>query len=151
MGQGFSQDVSPVILSTAGETFQGNAIQLDWTIGELAISSIQNAGYQITQGFHQPFYTVSSINELPSTIGQINLFPNPTADYLTMELSFDTYSTFLIQLFDTNGKLIWIKIKEGKEIKDNISLRGLPNGSYFLSFIIDENLYSKTFTIQKIN
>ena len=150
-GQVCAQSTNPEVLSTAGKTFQGNAIQLDWTIGDLAISSIQNSNYQITQGFHQPYYIVSKIHEFPLAIGQIKLFPNPTTDYLSLEFSFEEQSTFIIQLFDTSGKMIWVKTKKGKEIEDNISLRDLPNGSYFLSFIVDETLYSKTFKIQKIN
>ena len=52
----YSQSSSSEILSTAGETFQSTSMQIDWTLGELAIETIHHSNRQITQGFHQPNY-----------------------------------------------------------------------------------------------
>ena len=147
----YSQSLSPEIVSTAGETFQGTSIQIDWTLGELAITTIQNSTLQITQGFHQPNYIVTNVDEHPQKIGQINVFPNPTSDWLEITISFNQMKEVCTRLFDIHGKLILEKENQGKFISESISLSELPNGNYFLNFLIDENQYSQTFKIQKIN
>jgi len=147
----YSQSLSPEIVSTAGETFQGTSIQIDWTLGELAITTIQNSTLQITQGFHQPNYIVTNVDELPQKIGEINVFPNPTSDWLEITFSFNQMKEVYTRLYDIHGKLILEKENNGKFISERISLSELPNGNYFLNFLIDGNQYSQTFKIQKIN
>lgn len=59
----YAQNSSPEIVSSAGATYKGNSMQIDWTLGELAITSIQNSSQQLTQGFHQPNYTITSVGK----------------------------------------------------------------------------------------
>ena len=66
------------VLAVAGGSHPVAQIQLDWTLGELAIHPIPYVAGQLTQGFHQPVYGVSRTQELPAFIGRINVFPNPT-------------------------------------------------------------------------
>jgi len=51
------------IVSSAGETFKNNTIQIDWTIGESFNTTIQNQSQQITQGFHQANNFVDNDND----------------------------------------------------------------------------------------
>lgn len=151
IGKTHAQSSSPEIVSSAGETFQGNAIQIDWTLGELAITNIQNSSQRVTQGFHQSSYTITSVRELPKEVGQIRVYPIPTSDWIEMELNFDQKRNIAIQLIDSNGRLIWNKEENGVQIKRAEKIENLANGIYFLNFLIDESRYSQTFKIQKIN
>lgn len=146
-----AQTSSPEIVSSAGETFQGSSTQIDWTLGELAITTIQNASQQITQGFHQPNYTITSVDKLPQEIGEIKIYPNPTSDRIEMKLNFVQRIYVKIQLIDLSGKLIWSEEKTGSQIEQVIDIVNLSNGNYFLNLLIDDNQFSQTFKIQKIN
>lgn len=146
-----AQSSSPEIVSSAGETYQGSSMQIDWTLGELAITTIQNSSQQITQGFHQPYYTITSVSELPQEIGEIKVYPNPTSDRIEMKLNFDQSRTVNIQLIDLSGKLIWTGEQIGSQIEEMKNIENLTSGTYFLNFLIDGNKYSQTFKIQKIN
>jgi hypothetical protein len=150
MNSAYSQSTSPQIVSTAGETFQGTSIQIDWTLGELAITTMQSSSFQITQGFHQPNYILTSLDELPEAIGQIKIYPNPTSDLLEMNLIFDQKRNVQIQIFDIQGKQILEKHNEGQQISESISLVELPSGNYFIKVKIDGNKFSQTFKVQKI-
>lgn len=46
--------ITPEIIATTGNSARTNTLQLDWTVGELAVTPVQNAAIQVTQGFHQP-------------------------------------------------------------------------------------------------
>ena len=148
---GNAQSSDPEIVSSAGETFQGNSMQIGWTLGEVAIATIQNSSQQLTQGFHQPNYMITSVIELPAEIGQIHIFPNPTSDIIKMELNFDQIREVKIQLIDLNGRLIWTREQIGSQIEQVKDLTNLSDGNYFLNFLIDGNKYSQTFKIQKLN
>jgi len=50
----YSQSSNPEIHSSAGESFQTNNVRIDWTLGEIAVSTISNSNIRVTQGFHQP-------------------------------------------------------------------------------------------------
>jgi len=146
----YSQDISPQIVSTAGTTFQGNAMQLDWTLGELMIETSSNSTNLLSQGFHQTYYLISSIDKLSSEIGEINVFPNPTQDWMNVSLSFDEARNVEMFLYDPNGRLIFSKQEKGSAFTLNTSIKELPAGTYFLSFIIDNNRFKQSFKIQKI-
>ena len=146
-----AQRLSPEIVSSAGETYQGVSMQIDWTLGELAITTIQNPTRQVTQGFHQPGYTITSIHEWPEEIGEIKVYPNPTSGRLTINLAFDRSRDIQIKLFDLHGRLNWTKDYRGEQISESISLSQLSSGSYFLNFSIDDNEFFQTFKIEKLD
>jgi len=146
-----AQSSNPQIVASAGETFQGNFLQIDWSLGELAITTIQNSSQQLTQGFHQPNFAVTSIDELSQKIGQIQIFPNPASSIIEMNANFDQSRNVIIQLTNLNGRLLWMTKSNGDQIKQVRDITNLPSGTYFLKFLIDENEHSQTFKIQKIN
>ena len=144
-----AQDIEPNVVASAGDSYLGNSTQLDWTLGEIAIRPIEGA-YQITQGFHQPYYTIVMVNELPKKIGNVELFPNPTTDYLDVRMNFEENRAVEVRLYDTQGKLIRRTEKEGRVISMKFSLLNLPQGVYFLNFTIDKDQYQETYKIEKL-
>ena len=146
-----AQSTSPEILSSAGETTQSSSISLDWTLGELAITTIENSNLQVTQGFHQPNYTITSLNNLPETLGQVEVFPNPSSDWVNMNFTFFQDRQVEAQLVNVGGNVIWSKRIEGQQISEKVSLKQLPSGTYILKFIIDEKQFVQSNKILKIN
>lgn len=147
----YAQQVNPQILSTAGNRYQSTAMVIDWTLGELAIATIQGPTSIITQGFHQPKYLFTPINELSKDIGTITVYPNPVTDIIQIKMTFEKSREVFARLTDLNGKQIWNNKFIGQDLLESLSFQGLPNGSYLLIFTTDKEKYSQTFKIQKLN
>ena len=56
---GFSQSLSPAVISAAGDYSTGASASLSWTLGELATETLNNGSYILTQGFQQPIEGVT--------------------------------------------------------------------------------------------
>lgn len=143
------QSVQPATVTAAGQAFQNAGIQLDWTLGELAIMNFEVEGQSIKQGFFQSSYTVTTIDELQDEIATIQLFPNPTADYLNFEADFGYTKAVQLQLLDSSGNSIWVKSRSVQSLQEIYSLHDLANGIYFLVVQLDKELI-QTFKINKI-
>ena len=87
---GFSQEnlnVAPYVVTGCGASLQGYSmvsLKSDFTLGEIAIETISSEDFMLTQGFHQPSLGIISITENPHS--RISIYPNPTTDFLNLEL-----------------------------------------------------------------
>lgn len=143
-----AQSTNLSVISSAGGTYKSNNLQLDWTIGELLTNTLNGSHLRITEGFHQPEYSVTSIGEISHKI-KANIYPNPYSDILNIEVDLEKSEEVVLKLFDSSGKLLWHKNFSGVKIKETKNLSPLPVGNYFLSFMINENQTTETFKIQK--
>jgi hypothetical protein len=125
----YGQDNSPEVVSTAGNSFEGENIRLDWTLGEIAVTTIKNSGRQITQVFHQPAYLITRVKDFPVDEGQVKVSPNPVQDRLEIQVTLKQNRPVTIQLFDTEGKVIWTKKYQGRELEESVYLGPLPDGN----------------------
>jgi hypothetical protein len=146
-----AQKVYPQILSSSGNSNQTNTMTIEWTLGELSITTISGPTAMITQGFHQPRYVITAINEISETLGKINVFPNPTSDKVNMNMTFDKIRSVHVGLTDLNGKLLFKKKYVGQNMNESMSFDNLPNGSYIMNFILDDNNSKQSFIILKTN
>jgi hypothetical protein len=81
----------------------------------------------------------------------INVFPNPTADKITVDYVLEKPTTIKMQLFNTNGEMLedW-PIEEqaqGKYSKTITLNKEYPKGIYFFSFIKNGKNYLKKISI----
>jgi hypothetical protein len=56
------QSLSPKTIASAGGVFSGGGNSLSWTLGETFQTSLTGGGITLTQGFQQPYQTVSVLN-----------------------------------------------------------------------------------------
>lgn len=148
---GKAQTLNPEVLAAAGGSHPVAQIQLDWSLGELAIHPIPYAAGQLTQGFHQPVYGVSRTQELPAFIGRINVFPNPTPDWLAIHWQSEQSRQLRFQLYSVPGAMLWETSANALETTLRYSLGDLPAGPYVLHILVDGGRYFQTITIQKVN
>ena len=148
--KGFAQSPEPEVVATSGNSFLTGSVQLDWTLGELSVTTISGSNQQITQGFHQPEYRITSITELPSDFWEVQIFPNPTTDRIQIKLELEQDRKVFIRMTDSTGKLVWTKETEGQTVEESAEMNAFPAGSYFLSFQIGEKQFSSVYKILKI-
>jgi len=146
----FAQEISPEVVSTAGSNLISSSVSLEWTLGEISIKTLQGETNILTQGFHQPEYSVTNISEPVAGI-DFQVYPNPTSGILQITIAFERERAVVARLTDVNGKLLWNKEYYGQHISDITSLQELPNGSYFLNFSFENDKSKQTFKILKTN
>lgn len=143
------------VVSTAGDFVRHvNFGNLHWTLGEPVVETFNSPNMRLTQGFHQVYYRVVSaeVTEYPNAllenqapVAQVRLYPNPTAQHLTVETSYK--GDFNIIVRDLNGKLLLQQI--GNSDKTELNLDALPAGMYLVT-INSKEKQVQTFKIQKL-
>ena len=88
---------------------------------------------------------MSSTSEIPDLKGAINLYPNPVADWLNLDLddvSSADFKDLLIEIFDMQGR----SIKRG-QYSEKLDCRSLQSGHFVLALIHKQSglIYSTTF------
>ena len=85
--------------------------------------------------------------EIASTISlSFSVYPNPTIDFLILNVGNYKIQNLLFELYDINGKKL-----ENKKLENNettISMENIASGIYFLK-VIESNNELKTFKIIK--
>lgn len=131
---------------SAGGTANGTGGTVTYTVGETNYINKISTGGTITQGMQQPFeiYTVG-INEanLPA---DLSLFPNPTNDYLILNVADENPTGLIYQLYDMQGKLL--SEKNLVSTQTYISMVNYASATYFIKVMNSKN-ESKEFKIIK--
>lgn len=140
------QNMSRSVVGNAGDYYENLLFgNLHWTVGEVAISRFQNS-LELNEGFHQVYYdlVVKTSTPLPED-WQVNVYPNPTAHFLRIEL--DDPLPVHAQLFSPTGQMI-IDVPE-LHTGEELDLSQFPAGVYWLR-LQDEEGRMGHYQIQKI-
>ena len=146
-----AQSLSPNVLGSAGGINQTGNLILDWTLGESAVSTLQDNDHYYTQGFHQPSLRVMGIqNENVADGYHILIAPNPVQSILSVKLYSEKSSKLELNLVDVNGKVISVTMADSKNDSKDIDMSNLASGMYLLNVINSNGTNLKTFRISKI-
>ena len=94
------------VVATSGDFYENSSGSLSWTLGEVAIETLSETNFILTQGFQQSKLTLTAINDLQTLGIELSVYPNPTNSFLLIEVKTDKQRDLQINLFDLNGKLI---------------------------------------------
>lgn len=138
----FFKGYGQFVVSNSGSSFVNSNIKLDYTIGEVLTSTLDNNGYLVTQGFHQISWSILSSNNILNEVN-IKIFPNPTSDYLNIcsEISSD----ILVEIFNVNGQKLF---KSSENTSHTIDVSNFSKGVYIINVYI-QNQLSKTVKLLK--
>ncbi len=142
-----AQQLSPAVVAGAGNHYSNQEYHLSWTLGETIITTQSQAGATLLQGFQQPNYLFDVLVEEPNKGYKIKLFPNPTPNWITIEIS-GPEQAMTAELFDILGHLILRKDIEPP--LTNFDLSGLPSATYLLVVLDDKNVRVGAWRIQKL-
>ena len=123
----FSQEM----ISTAGDYSVCPNASISYTIGEPIIETLQSGSFQLTQGFHQTMLTISNISAHYNLDYTIKVYPNPTHDYVVVDL-ITSQDKIEFVLTDMNGKTLTANsLIESTTI---IDMQQFNPGVYLISF-----------------
>jgi hypothetical protein len=100
----FSQEISKYVVSSAGGHLHAVAgIDLHWTLGEIAASDLRNDQVKLTQGYQQIYLNTVPVFDW-ATGREVNIFPNPTSNYLSIK--HETHQPLEVEIRDLLGRTL---------------------------------------------
>lgn len=117
-----------VVISSQGQTINGSNGSLQYTVGEVIISTISNGENGLTQGFHQTKWTLEVLDSVPDI--NVSIYPNPASEVLNIETTL--YENTIFTLYDAKGRVVIEE--ELTSIKTAVNVAHLARGGYFLVF-----------------
>jgi len=134
--------------NTAGGNANGSGGSVSYSVGQVVYTTNTGANGSVSQGVQQP-YEISVITAIEEAKGinlSVSAYPNPTTDFLTLEVNNIELSNLSFQIFDLQGKLI-----QNQKIIDkqtSIVMSNLSPATYFVK-VFQANTEIKTFKIIK--
>lgn len=124
------------VVSSGGD-INGTGGSISYSIGQLAYSAHIGENGSITEGVQQA-YEISVISgiEINNINLEISAFPNPTNDYLNLNIKNKEFNNLSFYLFDNNGRIL-----HNVEIKSNttqIDMSSYPPAVYFIKITSNE-------------
>lgn len=115
------------VVSTQGDSYSNSSGIVDFTIGEVVINTLNDGSNDLTQGFHQTNWTITSVEDISNY--NVSIFPNPTDDVINVKTS--VFEGVYYLFYDINGKLL----KEGNLTSGQtpIDVSQFAAGSYILT------------------
>jgi hypothetical protein len=95
--------------------------------------------------------STTGISDNPNTINSIDIYPNPTTDIATLQITSKTTESIAISIVDLVGKVVYTdvrKINTGLNI-ERINVSALETGVYFINTTIGAKTISKKLVITK--
>jgi hypothetical protein len=150
-----AQSIERYVIGSAGGTyFNGIDFEMDYTVGEIAITTISNTSNTLTQGFQQPYgLTWVAVQEYSDNPSDIILYPNPIVDQLNISIQNAQTGVYRVMIFDVLGQLLVDdKTSAGFDgtAQLNVNFDRYATGNYFVR-IMHEQKIIQTGKIVKIN
>ena len=146
-----AQTLSPAVIPVAGTSGSTGTIQLDWTLGDVAVQTLRTNSGIMTEGFHQPILWVT---ELPQTLAQqiqMSLAPNPVRSTLRITIGTEGQGNLHLVLTDVSGKPLQQMETPFAIGSRQLDLSGYPAGMYFLSVREENGSLLKSYKVVRSN
>lgn len=144
----YGQNLKPDVITSSGGIYANSNNSISWTIGECISETFANVNNTLTQGYQQGNYDIETAIDNTENLIKINLFPNPTLNFVNLEIHLQQKLNYFYRLFDSDGQCL----KNGKitSEKSGISLLGFSNSTYILNVFTSDQKLLKSFKILKI-
>jgi hypothetical protein len=133
--------------NASGGDASGSGGTVAYSVGQIVYTTNTGTTGSVGQGVQQ-LYEISIVLGMDnhSINLELSAYPNPTTDYLKLNVGKAALSTLNFQLYDIGGKLI--ESRKIISITETIGMANLPSATYFLK-VVNNNQEVKTFKIIK--
>jgi len=148
IGLGLSGLQAQEAIPASGGNASGSGGTTSYTVGQVVYTTNTGTNGSVAQGVQQPYEisVVSGIEQAKDINLICSAYPNPTTDFLTLNVENYDNENLSYQLFDISGKLL-----ENKKLTSNettISMTNIVSAIYFLK-VMENQIEVKTFKIIK--
>jgi hypothetical protein len=133
--------------NTSGGEASGSGGSSSYSVGQIVYTTSDGTSGSVAQGV-QHAYEIYSVGIKETRLDiSLTAFPNPTADYLTLQISVYAQEKLSYQLYDLQGKLL----TQGQIVaqRTQIEMKSLPRASYFVKVVNQDSKEVKIFKIIK--
>ncbi|MFO7827562.1 MAG: T9SS type A sorting domain-containing protein [Bacteroidales bacterium] len=148
-GYTFGQEVSSYVIAAAGENSETSELSVSWTLGEIAVETLESSTIIMTQGFQQGYYEITSVDDPLIKDLDLKVYPNPATEYIYVELKSDEIKSALIELYNIEGKLVLNEQWDYIEGPYKIDLNGYGSSQYILRISDTSGQLLQTYKIIK--
>ncbi|NSW46569.1 MAG: T9SS type A sorting domain-containing protein [Bacteroidales bacterium] len=146
---GFTSNLyAQISINASGKDISGGTGSVSFSVGQCVYHTHAGINGSVAEGVQQP-YEISVINAIDEAKGitlSVLAYPNPSTEYLTLEVKEFELSNLHFQLYEMQGKLL-----QSEKITSNqtsIAMSNLAPATYFVK-VIQNNKEVKTFKIIK--
>lgn len=135
-------------IPASGGEGNGSGGSISYTVGQVAYTTNTGTNGSVTAGVQQPFEISETIGieEAKSIVLNWIIYPNPTVDFLNIDLGSYKSDLVIYQLFDSRGRLLQKKRITDKQTTIDVS--SLSSAIYYLK-ISGNNQEVKSFKVIK--
>ncbi len=122
-------------INTAGGDASDSGGSLSWSVGQIVCSTNTGTNGSLVEGVQQPFEisVVTAIDQAKGINLLVTAYPNPTTDYLTLEVEDFEISSLNFQMYDIQGKVLQSEKITGS--RTSIVMSNLEPATYFVKVI----------------
>lgn len=135
-------------VTATGGNASGSGGSASYSVGQVVYTTNSGTNGSVAQGVQQPYEIseITGIEEAEGIILFVTAYPNPTNDYLTLEVVDFQLFSFTFSLYDMNGKLL--QSEKITDAQTNIDMCNLVPATYFVK-VVQGNKEVKNFKIIK--
>jgi hypothetical protein len=148
LGLGLTGLHAQTSVNATGGNASGSGGSASYSVGQVVYTTNTGTNGSVELGVQQP-YEISIVTGLEEAKGSnlsVSAYPNPTADYLTLEVKYFELSNLSFQLYDINGKLLQSEKITGNQT--SIVMSNLVPATYFVK-VVQNNKEEKTIKVIK--
>jgi hypothetical protein len=122
-------------ISASGSDASGTGGSVSYTVGQVAYTSASGTEGSVSQGVQQAYQitVIEGVDQAGIEL-QLQAYPNPTADFLTLQTE-KIPEKCEAYLYNLNGELLTIFSVESTQT--SIDMSGLPTSEYILKVVSD--------------
>lgn len=135
------------VVANSGNTGSAAGYTVDWTLGEPAIETFTGTNNILTQGFHQTQLVITALKENLYPGLEVKAYPNPTGNFLKIEVIQPGNEEFQYVLTDIEGRKV-MKKKRFTDAED-INMSSYVPGIYMVIVSNSKQERVKIFKIVK--
>lgn len=118
------------VVASSGNTATAGGYSVAWTLGEPVIATLTGSTNILTQGMHQTNLVATDVGNVVFPGLEVKVYPNPTGDFLTVEVIRKENELLQLELTDIAGRRVILKkVLSGTE---EIDMRSYVPGVYLV-------------------
>lgn len=132
---------------STGGNITGSGGSISYSIGQPFFTVKSGTNGKVSEGVQHPYeiFIITGV-EHKEILLDLSVYPNPTSDFLTLDVADLQDKKLKCELVDASGKTLWTKTIISKQTE--INMQSYPGSNYLLN-VSDNKKIAKTFKILK--